>query len=386
MIVHSLRIASLCLIMLIGMPATLFAQPEAPLQTSRHEDITVHALEDLQPIADSFAQWAYQASQEAGFYQQNFVELLEDNREWMLGELASLLGYETPPAGMRERFDTFLLSTIENTAGGVIDLRTIQLWRPDPLKAFLNGGGEIPGYEFTPGPDGENQLTINKEWQLNQSTPSPQEERPPAVIILKGEEGQPPLEEAQERYANMGRGIGFMSAQFTTMAIQLYSYIFIAQSMPPAHRTWQWFPAGVATRYADAVVHELFSPNVRQQFDLFFSPQRFQRQKGNVRLAEWFDEAGNFSPNLENPLTVARTTYALAEIKGLQQRHGDAIIPQLMQALREKRPEPDPDQAQSTYTQTEMQQAATELNQLIEEITGDNMQERLQVYSASASQ
>ncbi len=382
-----------------GWPVLLLSLLSGPAQAASslvaldQGGVKIECVPDLMPMVKQLHPWYVEQLKKYPADLNTDIQRLIKNQEQIVGFLTKQLALAQPSDFMKNDMPKVMAKYLE-VGNPAPDLRRLQIWRRDDLKAFLDGGGSIPGYRYIPGPSGDNQLIMEKSISFSEKgdTKKSAVDAPLLPVILKNDKPEDDLEEARAFLTEALNNIPKMPPIMAATCLQTQVEMVIRENIYPSLCLIRWFSAGLGGYLTWMSLKNYVSENAAQIYLETQSIKPFEAKKNLVRLVQWIGEepkSGADSTQEKNMsvgvLQRVRYAFATYEIMELVKRHNADIIPKLFTEVRKHAP-----------TEEELKAAAQpdgrlsgkivirDLNVIldaIQSVTGEDFRPRLLQYS-----
>ncbi|MGC9327969.1 MAG: hypothetical protein ACP5I1_10075 [Candidatus Hinthialibacter sp.] len=362
------------------------AEPPA-LKKIDQNGIIIEYLPKIEPLAQKVHEWL------SGYLKQHSFDLnrdffkLKENQSAIIQYISKQLAMEESSQDMIQSMTEFFLK-FQNAGSAIPNIRHIQLWLKKDLKHYLDNGGNIPGYKYTPGPDGENQLSMEQD--IHQSGSKPDEPIPiqPYLfpLILKSENSDEYFTEAQENLAEMHQQFQQMSSSMAGLIMMLSIQLIIQDEMRPPMRFFNWFTRGAAGYMTAQILNDHVSVDSAKYFLESYSIEPYLKIAPRIHLVKWIGGEKNKQSRESKEEIVkenARCAFSIYEIMGLVQRHGQDCLPKIFADLRKKAPvkKTDDSKKPEEFSGQDLVEDLDLLLNAIQSATGEDFRRRLLQYS-----
>lgn len=348
--------------------------------------IKIEYLPKIEPLAKQVHGWLSDYLKKNSFdLNQDFLKL-KQNQPAIIQYISKQLVMKESSQDMNQIMTEFLMK-FQNAGSAIPNIRHIQLWLKDDLKHYLDNGGSIPGYKYTPGPDGENQLSIEQGFNTAGSKPG----EPISVqsylfpLILKSEKKDDYFKESQESLTEMHQQFQRMSSSMAGLMMMLTIQIIIQDEIRPPMQFFNWFTAGAAGYMTGQILNDYVSTDSAKYFIESQSIKPFLKIAPQIHLVKWIGGENKDQPRTtkEEILKKARYAFSIFEIMGLVKRHGQDCLPNIFAEIRKTAPFPKNTESKKPEEYSG-QDLVTDLDLLLNAIqsaTGENFRSRLLQYS-----
>jgi hypothetical protein len=375
------------LIIAFTLPKAFSAKSDIPtLKKITKNGVTVEYLPHLESLAKQIHPWLCQKLKDNPFDYHRDYKNLEDNQDEIVKFIEQQLAFDKPSKSLKPSMNK-VLHKFQNAGKLFPDFSYIQLWLKDDLKKYLDGGGQIPGYQYTPGPDGHNQLTMGKEFSTSNIKDSkPIEFRSPLMpVILKTNKSTEYLSEAKKTIESNIDNIS--KATFLPLSVLLKSISEMAvqeQSNPPM-RLIRWFNSGTSGYLTWRILKDFVSEKTANIYLETINVEPYIKNKHIIQLVHW---TGDKAPNAkldqrQQYIKNARELFASYEMIELVKRHGSDTIQKVFTELRKLDPF-DEEQIKSAPKTISGELVGKNIELIVKAIqnaTGEDIRPRLLEYS-----
>ncbi|MFB3784942.1 MAG: hypothetical protein ACE15F_01095 [bacterium] len=307
--------------------------------------VKIECVPDLMPMVKQLHPWY---TGQLKKYPENLntdIQQLIKNQEKIVAFLTQQLALAQPSDFMKNDMPKVMAKYLE-VGNPAPDLRHLQIWRRDDLKAFLDGGGSIPGYRYIPGSSGDNQLIMEKSITFSEKgeTKKSAVDAPLLPVILKNDKPEDDLEAAKTFLTEALNNIPQMPPIMAATCLQTQLEMVIRENLYPSLCLIRWFSAGLGGYLTWMSLKNYVSENAAQIYLETQSTQPFEGKKHLVRLVQWIGEEPKSATDQTSSSMAAgvlqRVRYAFAtyEIMELVKRHNPDIIPKLFAEVRKHAP------------------------------------------------
>ncbi len=375
------------LIIAFTLPKAFSAKSDIPtLKKITKNGVTVEYLPHLESLAKQIHPWLCQQLKDNPFDYHRDYKKLDDNQSKIITFIEQQLAFNKPSKALTESMNK-ILHKFQNAGKLFPDFRHTQLWLKDDLKKYLDGGGTIPGYTYTPGPDGQNQLTMGQGFYANDIKDSkPIEFHSPLMpVIIKTNNAEEYLSETKKTIESNIDNIS--KATFLPLSVLLKSISEMAvqeQSNPPM-RLIRWFNSGTAGYLTWRILNDFVSEKTASIYLETINVEPYVKNKHIIQLLHW---TGDKAPNekfdqRQQYIKNARELFASYEIIELVKRHGPDTIKKVFTELRKLDPydEEQINSAPKTISGEIVGKNIELIVKAIQKVTGEDIRPRLLEYS-----
>jgi len=239
---------------------------------------------------------------------------------------------------------------------------TFCLAKTTTIKDFLRNGGQLPDFHY------------DRQSDTVEYRPQIQVPRRPSEKPVEGYELWIPVR-PQDDFAGYiskllsGLGLTFGSAM-TPVAIHEVTEMTLLNRARPADAHWRWFSDGFANAITCTLAEKYLGKEARKEFASAYDPNDYRNLEKQINLRYWM--LANYCPYVtqvpvkaEADLQSARYAYATFEAQRLIDKHGIGCVRAILDKIV----------AKDLRTRGGLLQA-------IREVTGEDMDQRLQQYQA----
>lgn len=367
----------------IGVLATAQSEPaESPLKRLEKNGVLIEYLPDLESVAKQLQPWILEQIKKTPIdSSQNFKKLI-DNQNKIIQFLTKELALKEPTRFMKEELPDMLKNfEAVGKSGSLINIRHIQLWKKEPLKQFLDGGGEIPGYEYTPGKDGENTLTMVQTTQISNNSQSEKTKSYLFPLILKSTDPKEYLAEAKTGIEKLIKTLSGMSTLSIGIFLNQSIEIAVKSSIQSPISLFNWFTSGVAGHLTPKILETYISKDAAEAFRQSMAIEPFIPISGKLHLVKWVGPGPKEkSPEIEQANRI-RQAFATFEINKLVNDHGPDTLKKIFEQVHKIAPSASSKKTQEKLTGEDLASYLEQLMNAIEIATGENFRRRLLFYS-----
>ncbi|HOJ59215.1 MAG TPA: hypothetical protein PK878_02925 [bacterium] len=332
------------LLSMLSLP--LQAKELPALRVVDQDGVKIECLPDLLPVAKQLHPWYVNQLKTFPADLNSDIQQLIQNQDKIIGFLTKQMGLNEPSDFMKNHMPAFIAKYLE-VGNPAPNPRHIQIWRRDDLKAYLDGGGSIPGYRYIPGKEGENQLIIEKRIAFTDKGVTQKdagETVPLLPVVLKNENRKVDLDTAKAVLTEALDSIRRFAPLLTAACLQTQIEILVQENTYPTLSLIRWFRTGMSGYLTWSALQAFVSQDAAQIYLRTHHTQPFESKKNLVRLVEWIGDEPNDTPGPSpsgapvDALERIRSAFAIREIMELVQRHNADIVPRLFTEIRKHAP------------------------------------------------
>jgi len=243
---------------------------------------------------------------------------------------------------------------------GMVEKATVYLAKQETIKDYLRKGGELPFFTYDRESD-----TANYRFELAFSTKSPAAEVSASVpYAVKG------LEKMGEDLKSQFGALSDMVQVKYGVAFHELAEITMLKRLRAPDPYFRWFSDGFANAIAERLLRKYVSEDAAQEYASGYDTSEYSDIEKEVNLYYWMGLAFCIKTPLESEdrLNYARYAYATFEAKRLVEKHGIEVVKKILDKACE-RPTRD----------------SRNLVEAVEEVTGEDIEERFKRYQTFAT-
>ena len=367
---------------------TSFAASSTALKKIEGGGVTVECLAKIEPLGKQIHTWLVGHLKKNPFdMNQDFTKLRESQSKIIdyVGEQLAMKN----PSDVLKKIIPDIFTKFQNIGNVIPNIRHLQVWTKKDLKEYLDGGGKIPGYSYTPGPDGENELKMEHGYQTSSSAPSEAltVDSPLFPLILKSDEPGKYFDESKETLTDMHKQFERMASGMAGLLMMMSIQPAIQDELRPPMRFFNWFSGGVAGFLTGQILNDFVSESAARNFIESQNIESFVRIAPQIHLVKWIGNDPKDKPKTpqEEILKKARYAFSIIEIMGLVQRNGPDCLAKVFAEIKKAAPFDKAKVSQKVSpkdsTGEELVQDLEALLNAIKSVTGENFRRRLLRYS-----
>ena len=280
----------------------------------------------------------------------------------------------TPPGGGKslamEKFLRQMIRLMGKAASAIPNPKRIRLWKRQGLVAYLDGGGQLPGYQY-------DRATNKVSFGVNLiSGSSGRVTRPGVVPIVLTESAEDRLvAEAQMRVDRLLIGVQAMVPGLAATSLGSTARIGVREDLDIRLPNVRWFVEGASNYVAWVLVRRYLGEGKAKEFLATLDVMAYADAIGQVDVHSWLAEGATSAGKQasQKRLQSARMAFATHEVMRLVARHGQGTLPKVFAELKKVS-----DRARSTRKDEEPDEALEwAVLDAITKVTGEDMRKRL---------
>lgn len=372
----------------IPAPAVLFSAEPPKLAKIDKNGIVIEYLPKMEPLAKKVHTWLGGHLAKNPFDMNKDLKKLQESQAKITDYLCKQLDRKTPSETLEKTIPE-LFTKFQNAGNVIPNIRHLHLWNKKDLKDYLDNGGKIPGYSYRPGPEGENELLMEKAVQSSGSEPA----KPVAVLsplfplILKSPDPDKYYDEAVETLTQMHQQFRKMSSGMAGVILMMSIQSAIQEELRPPMRFFNWFSSGLAGFLTGQILNDFISEETAKNFSESQSIRPFVKIAPQIHLVKWIGSESKDKPKTVQSeiLKKARYSFSIYEVMRIVGIHGPDSIPKIFAQIHKAAPL-DPKKSTKAVDESQFtgEQHAAELEILltaIETAIGEDFRPRLIQYS-----
>ncbi|MFH1744363.1 MAG: hypothetical protein ABIH23_35620 [bacterium] len=379
--IHKIRLTGWirCCCCLLVMAFLSFAAAGPQTERLEKDGIAIEYPPEWKAVAEEIQPWLSERLAELGVGSREDMFRLRERQENILAFVSQQLALKEPGEAMKNMWGQ-ALQVIDKLSASFPDLRELRLWEKNELIRYLDGGGDLPGYEYDRETD-RFQFAVFAEYKESQNK-TPSQSVPAVPILLTKETDEERVEQAKEKINAISGSFAELAATLVpSLAIMPTTEASILGDLRVRVAHSGWFSHGVSNYITWAVLKRFFSESSAENMLRTFDTEPYLDMKQKVNLEDWLAFGPSLEPETEweKRLEEARLAFATHEIMGLVQRHGEEVIPKICTEIQ-KATAGTPNETGSGKTKIFVEDMSTVLD-IVDRITGEDFRKRLSEYS-----
>ncbi len=369
-------------------PAFLFSAEPPTLVKIEKNGIIIEYLPKMEPLAKKVHAWLGDHLAKNPFDMNKDLKKMQESQAKIVDYLSKQMDRKTPSETLKKTIPE-VFTKFQNAGNVIPNIRHLHLWNKKDLKEYLDNGGKIPGYAYRPGPEGENELLMEKAVQSNGNEPAKAltVQAPLFPLILKSPDPEKYFDEATDTLTQMHQQFQKMSSGMAGVILMMSIQSAVQEELRPPMRFFNWFSSGIAGFLTGQVLNDFISEETAKNYSESQSIRPFVKIAPQVHLVKWIGSEPKDKPKTVQSeiLKKARYSFSIYEVMRIVGIHGPDSIPKIFAEIHKAAP---PDKKKSTKEIDESQfsgeELAVELEILmkaIETAIGEDFRPRLIQYS-----